>query len=152
KNCTSLRYFCVTRELLSVHRQRPRECAPILGCDCGGQMTTYAAPLRDMRFVLHEVLKASDTLTALPGFGDATADLMDAVLDECAKRCEDVLFTSNRVGDEVGCTFKDGGVTTPPGFKEAYKQYAEGGWCGLTASPEHGGQGLPETLDYLVGE
>ncbi|MGE3475045.1 MAG: acyl-CoA dehydrogenase C-terminal domain-containing protein [Rhodospirillaceae bacterium] len=115
-------------------------------------MTTYAAPLRDMRFVLHEVLGAADTLTALPGFGDASADLMDAVLDECAKLCEDVLFPINRVGDEVGCTFKDGVVTTPPGFKEAYKQYADGGWCGLTASPEYGGQGLPETLDYLVSE
>ncbi len=115
-------------------------------------MTTYAAPLRDMRFVLHEVLEAADTLTALPDFGDATADLMDAVLDECAKLCEGVLFPINRAGDEVGCTFKDGVVTTPPGFKEAYKQYAEGGWCGLTASPEFGGQGLPETLDYLVSE
>ncbi|MCA0201547.1 MAG: acyl-CoA dehydrogenase C-terminal domain-containing protein [Proteobacteria bacterium] len=115
-------------------------------------MTTYAAPLRDMRFVLHEVLEAADTLTALPGFADASADLMDAVLDECAKLCEGVLFPINRVGDEVGCTFKDGVVTTPPGFKEAYKQYAEGGWCGLTASPEYGGQGLPETLDYLVSE
>jgi alkylation response protein AidB-like acyl-CoA dehydrogenase len=115
-------------------------------------MTTYAAPLRDMRFVLHEVLSAADTLTALPGFGDATADLMDAVLDECAKLCEGVLFPINRAGDEVGCTFKDGVVTTPPGFKEAYKQYAGGGWCGLTASPDYGGQGLPETLDYLVSE
>jgi alkylation response protein AidB-like acyl-CoA dehydrogenase len=115
-------------------------------------MTTYAAPLRDMRFVLHEVFAAADTLTALPGFGDASADLMDAVLDECAKLCEDVLFPINQVGDEVGCTFKDGVVTTPPGFKEAYKQYADGGWCGLTASPEYGGQGLPETLDYLVSE
>ena len=115
-------------------------------------MTTYAAPLRDMRFVLHEVLAAADTLTALPDFGEASADLMDAVLDECAKLCEGVLFPINRTGDEVGCTFKDGVVTTPPGFKEAYKQYAEGGWCGLTASPDFGGQGLPETLDYLVSE
>jgi alkylation response protein AidB-like acyl-CoA dehydrogenase len=115
-------------------------------------MTTYTAPLRDMRFVLHEVLNAADTLTALPDFTDATADLMDAVLDECAKLCEGVLFPINRAGDEVGCTFKDGLVTTPPGFKDAYRQYAEGGWCGLTASPEHGGQGLPETLDYLVSE
>jgi len=115
-------------------------------------MTTYTVPLREMRFVLHDVFGAADTLTALPGFEDATADVLDAVLDECAKLCEGVLFPLNQVGDQEGCTFKDGKVTTPKGFKEAYKQYAEGGWCGLTADPEYGGQGLPETLDYLVAE
>ena len=115
-------------------------------------MTVYAAPLREMRFVLHDVFGAADKLTALPGFGDATADVMDAVLDECAKLCEEVLFPINQSGDAEGCTFKDGKVTTPKGFKEAYKQYAEGGWCGLTADPEYGGQGLPETLDCLVAE
>jgi len=115
-------------------------------------MTTYTAPLRDMRFVLHDVFAVADTLTKLPGHEEATADLMDAVLEECAKLCEGVLFPLNQVGDQEGCTFKDGAVTTPKGFKEAYKQYAEGGWCGLTASPEHGGQGLPETLDCLVAE
>jgi butyryl-CoA dehydrogenase len=115
-------------------------------------MTAYSVPLREMRFVLHDVFQAADTLTALPGFADATADVMDAVLDECAKLCEGVLFPLNRVGDEEGCIFKDGKVTTPKGFKDAYKQYAEGGWCGLTADPEFGGQGLPETVDYLVAE
>ena len=115
-------------------------------------MTTYSVPLREMRFVLHDVFGAADTLTALPGFADATADVMDAVLDECAKLCEGVLFPINQSGDQEGCTIKDGKVTTPKGFREAYKQYAEGGWCGLTADPEFGGQGLPETIDYLVGE
>ncbi|MSO72004.1 MAG: acyl-CoA dehydrogenase [Rhodospirillaceae bacterium] len=115
-------------------------------------MTTYSVPLREMRFVLHDVFGAADKLTALPGFADATADVMDAVLDECAKLCEGVLFPINQGGDQEGCTFKDGKVTTPKGFKEAYKQYAEGGWCGLTADPAFGGQGLPETIDYLVGE
>ncbi len=115
-------------------------------------MTTYTVPLREMRFVLHDVFGAADKLTALPGFGDATADVMDAVLDECAKLCEGVLFPINQTGDQEGCTIKDGKVTTPKGFKEAYKQYAEGGWCGLTADPEYGGQGLPETLDCLVAE
>lgn len=115
-------------------------------------MTTYTAPLRDMRFVLHEVWDAPAQLTAMPGFEEASADLLDAVLDECAKLCQDVLFPINRTGDEVGCSFQDGVVTTPPGFKDAYKQYAEGGWCGLTASPEYGGQGLPEALDYLISE
>ena len=115
-------------------------------------MTTYTAPLREMRFVLHDVFGAADKLTALPGFGDATADVLDAVLDECAKLCEGVLLPLNQTGDQEGCTFKDGKVTTPKGFKEAYKQYAEGGWCGLTADPKYGGQGLPETLDCLVAE
>ncbi len=115
-------------------------------------MTTYAVPLREMRFVLHDVFGAADVLTALPGFSDATADLMDAVLDECAKLCEGVLLPLNRTADEEGCTFEGGKVTTPKGFKEAYKQYAEGGWCGVTADPEYGGQGLPETIDYLVSE
>jgi alkylation response protein AidB-like acyl-CoA dehydrogenase len=115
-------------------------------------MTTYTAPLRDMRFVLHELFDAPAKLTALPGLEDASADVMDAVLDECAKLCEEVLFPLNQTGDQVGCTIKDGVVTTPPGFKEAYAQYAAGGWCGLTASPEFGGQGLPETLDCLIAE
>ena len=115
-------------------------------------MTVYSAPLREMRFVLHNVFHAADHLTALPGFADATADLMDAVLDECAKLCEGVLLPINRSADEEGCTFKDGKVTMPKGFTEAYKQYVAGGWCGLTASPEYGGQGLPETIDYLVTE
>jgi alkylation response protein AidB-like acyl-CoA dehydrogenase len=115
-------------------------------------MTTYTAPLRDMRFVLHEVFAAETTLTALPGLEEVTADVMDAVLEECAKLCQNVLHPLNQSGDLEGCTFKDGQVTTPKGFKEAYKQYAEGGWCGLTASPDFGGQGLPEALDYFVAE
>jgi len=115
-------------------------------------MTTYTAPLRDMRFALHEVFAAEKTLTALPGLEEVTADVMDAVLEECAKLCQDVLHPINQTGDAEGCTFKDGKVTTPKGFKDAYKQYAAGGWCGLTASPDFGGQGLPETLDYLVAE
>ncbi len=115
-------------------------------------MTTYAAPLRDMRFVLHEMCKAGDTLGTLPGFEDVGADVMDAVLEECAKLCEDVLFPLNQTGDREGCKFEGGKVTTPKGFREAYRQYVEGGWCGLTAKPEFGGQGLPEALDYLVAE
>lgn len=115
-------------------------------------MTTYTAPLRDMRFVLHELFDAPSKLSALPGFEEVGADVLDAVLEECAKLCQDVLHPLNQSGDEEGCSFKDGVVTMPKGFKEAYKKYAEGGWCGLTASPEYGGQGLPEVLDYLVAE
>ena len=115
-------------------------------------MTTYNAPLRDMRFVLHELLDVPGKLSSLPGFDEANADVMDAVLEECAKFCQEVLHPLNQSGDEEGCAFKDGAVTMPKGFKEAYKQYARGGWCGLTASPQYGGQGLPEALDYLVAE
>ncbi|TAL01702.1 MAG: acyl-CoA dehydrogenase, partial [Rhodospirillaceae bacterium] len=115
-------------------------------------MTTYTAPLRDMRFVLHEVCDAANVLSKLPGFEEVSPDLMDAVLEESAKFCEGVLFPLNQPGDQEGCTFKDGNVTTPKGFREAYRQYVEGGWCGLTASPDHGGQGLPESVAYLVGE
>src|SRR5690606_22816676 len=118
----------------------------------GSAMTTYSVPLRDMRFVLHELWGAAGVLTTLPGFEEATPDVMDAVLEECAKLCEGVLAPLNRVGDEEGCTFKDGVVTTPKGFKEAYRQYVAGGWCGLTAMPEFGGQGLPEALDCLGTE
>ena len=115
-------------------------------------MPTYTVPLREMRFVLHELFDAASTLTKLPGFEDATPDMMDAVLEECAKLCRDVLDPIRRNGDEEGCTFKDGLVKTPKGFKEAYAQYVAGGWCGLSASPEFGGQGLPETLEYFVAE
>ena len=115
-------------------------------------MPTYTVPLREMRFVLHELFDAASTLTKLPGFEEATHDMMDAVLEECAKLCQDVLDPIRRNGDEEGCTFKDGVVKTPKGFKEAYAQYVAGGWCGLSASPEYGGQGLPETLEYFVAE
>ena len=115
-------------------------------------MTTYTAPLRDMRFVLHELFDVPGALLKLPGFEEASADVLDAVLEECAKLCQEVLHPLNQSGDEEGCMFKDGVVTMPKGFKEAYKQYAQGGWCGLTASPEYGGQGLPEALDCLVAE
>ena len=115
-------------------------------------MTLYTAPLREMRFVTHEVFDAAATLTALPGYEEATPDLIDAVLEECGKICEGVLVPLNQSGDEEGCSFDNGEVTTPKGFKEAYKQFAEGGWCGLTASPDYGGQGLPELMQYLVDE
>lgn len=115
-------------------------------------MPSYTAPLRDFRFLLHDVFAAEKTLTALPGLGDVSADVMDAVLEECAKLSQDVLAPLNQVGDQEGCTFKDGAVTTPKGFKEAYKQFSDGGWCGLTASPDYGGQGLPEAIDCCVAE
>src|SRR5918999_4356333 len=101
-------------------------------------MTTYKAPLRDIRFVLHELLEAQ-TLTALPGLEEATTDLVDAVIEEGARLCENVLFPLNRTGDEEGCSFENGVVRTPEGFKEAYEQFAQAGWIGVAADPAFGG-------------
>ena len=97
-------------------------------------MTTYRAPQRDMRFVLHELLEV-ERLAALPGYADATPDVIDAVIEEGAKFCENVLFPINRTSDEQGCVYENGVVRTPGGFKEAYDRFVEGGWTGLAADP-----------------
>src|SRR5918996_3552368 len=117
----------------------------------GTDMTTYTAPLRDMRFVLHELLEVGG-LAALPGYEEATPDVIDAVLEEGARLAENVLFPLNRPGDEEGCTFENGVVRTPKGFKEAYDQFAQGGWIGLSADPAFGGQGLPAVVKVAVDE
>jgi 3-(methylsulfanyl)propanoyl-CoA dehydrogenase len=114
-------------------------------------MTTYHAPRRDMRFVLHELLEV-EQLSRLPGYEDATADVIDAVIEEGAKFCENVLFPINRTGDEEGCVYENGVVRTPAGFKEAYDRFVEGGWTGLAADPAHGGQGLPKAIKLVVDE
>ena len=115
-------------------------------------MPIYSAPTRDYKFLLHEVLNLSQ-YESLPGFSEATPDVVDAILEEGAKIAENVLAPLNRIGDEQGCTRNDdGSVTTPDGFLEAYKQFAEGGWMGLSHDPEYGGQGLPHTLGLAVGE
>ena len=97
-------------------------------------MATYKAPLRDMRFVLNEVLDVG-TISSLPKFGEVTPDLVDAVLEEAAKICEQVLFPINRSGDEEGCTYENGVVRTPAGFKEAYSSFVDGGWTNLSTYP-----------------
>src|SRR5262245_61242351 len=114
-------------------------------------MLTYKAPLRDIRFVLYDLLGAGD-LAQLPGFGEASPDLVDAVLGEAAKFCESVLLPLNQAGDREGCRFENGVVRTPSGFKEAYAAFASGGWTGLACDPAHGGQGLPEALNVVVVE
>ena len=114
-------------------------------------MASYTAPLRDMRFVYNELFSAEE-ITSLPGCEEATPDLVDAVLEEAAKLCQNELFPLNRIGDEEGCTWVDGDVTTPTGFKEAYEKYTQGGWNGLACAPEHGGQGMPGALNVLVEE
>jgi butyryl-CoA dehydrogenase len=114
-------------------------------------MAIYKAPVRDMRFVLHELLDADNAFKAL-GFEEASADVIDAILDEGAKFCETVLFPTNRIGDEEGCKFENGVVTTPSGFRDAYQALSEGGWMSLACAPEYGGQGLPNTLSVFFEE
>lgn len=115
-------------------------------------MPTYKAPIRDLQFVFHELLEADEKLSTLPGFDEVSPDLVDAILEEGAKVCEEVLQPINQSGDQEGCRFEDGQVFTPKGFKEAYNTYIEGGWPSLAANPEIGGQGLPETISFMLEE
>ncbi len=108
-------------------------------------MPTYQAPVRDIEFLLNDVFEIGKYQN-LPRFSEATPDLVSAILEEGAKIAQEVLHPLNRTGDEEGCHFEDGEVTTPKGFKEAYETFTEGGWAGLTADPEYGGQGLPNIL------
>ncbi len=114
-------------------------------------MLTYTAPLRDMRFVLHE-LHDSAGLSHLPGFEEITPDLMDTILDEAARFISATLLPLNASGDAEGCHYENGVVRTPKGFKEAYQAFVGGGWGALNADPAYGGQGLPECLGKLVEE
>ena len=114
-------------------------------------MATYTAPLRDMKFVYHELFDG-DGLQNLPGYEDFSPDVVDAVLEEAGKLAAEVLFPINRSGDEEGCVFENGVVRTPTGFKDAYDQFTAGGWTGLGADPDYGGQGAPKALNMLVEE
>ena len=117
-------------------------------------MTLYAAPLDDMRFAFYDLLGGDAKLASLPGGEALGRELIDAVLNEAARFNEQVLAPLNQSGDAEGCHYdKDtASVTTPKGFKEAYAQYVEGGWAGLTAPEAHGGQDLPHTIGLLVKE
>ncbi len=115
-------------------------------------MPQYTAPVRDTRFILDHVIGLEKYLN-LPGFQNATPDMVDAVLTEGGKICEELLFPLNKSGDEEGCVrHADGTVTTPKGFKEAYKAYMDGGWVGLSAPEEFGGQGLPHVIGSAMEE
>ncbi len=112
---------------------------------------SYQAPLKDMRFVLNELAGLGE-VAKLPGYQDATPDTVDAILEEASKFASEVLDPINLSGDREGSVWKDGGVTTPKGFKQAYRQYVEGGWGALPFSPEWGGQGLPKLVATAVEE
>ncbi|MCS0628907.1 acyl-CoA dehydrogenase C-terminal domain-containing protein [Telluria mixta] len=112
-------------------------------------MGQYVAPLRDMQFVLHEFLNVTEEFKNLPAYQEIDADIINQVLEEGAKFTQEVLFPLNHSGDREGCHYDAAtkAVTTPKGFKEAYKQYVEGGWAALACDPEYGGQGLPVSLN-----
>ena len=115
-------------------------------------MPEYKAPLRDIKFVMNELLNSEQHYANLEGAEDATPDMVDAIIGEGAKFCEQVLSPLNQVGDKEGCIWSEDGVKTPTGFKEAYQQYVEGGWPSMTADPNYGGQGLPHSLGLVMSE
>jgi alkylation response protein AidB-like acyl-CoA dehydrogenase len=114
-------------------------------------MPTYKAPLSDIRFVLEKLLDVGQ-LAALPGYGDASPDLLLSVIEEAAKLCEEVLAPLNQSGDAEGCQYENGVVRTPAGYREAYAEYARGGWPAMVAPPEFGGQGLPNITHVVLDE
>ena len=114
-------------------------------------MSTYSAPIRDMKFVLKELVDL-DAIAALPGCEEVSADLVDAVLEEAGKFAAGVLDPLNWPGDQTGAQWKDFEVKSAPGFKEAYRQFVEAGWAGVGGLPEFGGQGLPHVLSQQLSE
>ena len=115
-------------------------------------MTDYKAPLRDMNFTYFELFDYEKHWKSFPQYEETDRELVEAVFSESAKFAENVLVPLYRSGDEEGCTWSEEGVTTPKGFKEAYQQFVEAGWPSMTHDPEHGGQGLPESVGLALAE
>ncbi len=115
-------------------------------------MSEYKAPLKNINFLINDVFNFQEHYAKFPSYEDASPDMVDAILTECAKFCENELVPINQSGDKQGCHFENGEVTTPDGFKEAYNQYVEGGWQSLSFSTEYGGQGLPQSLSLIKSE
>ncbi|MFL2769417.1 MAG: acyl-CoA dehydrogenase C-terminal domain-containing protein [Rhodospirillaceae bacterium] len=114
-------------------------------------MTVYNPPLRDMRFVYHELLDGG-SLAEIKAFNDFTPDVVDAVLEEAGRFTSEVLLPLNLSGDAEGCSLENGVVRTPNGFKDAYKKFIQGGWTGIAADTKYGGQGAPAALHFLIQE
>ena len=114
-------------------------------------MAEYVAPLRDMQFVLNELV-GLEKVAKLPGCEETTEDLVNQILEEAGRFASGVLSPLNQSGDKEGSTFENGAVRTPAGFKEAYRQFSEGGWNALHFPPEFGGQGLPKIVSTPVTE
>ncbi|WP_435640606.1 acyl-CoA dehydrogenase C-terminal domain-containing protein [Micavibrio aeruginosavorus] len=114
-------------------------------------MPVYTAPLDNIRFVLNDVLGV-EKLSTLPGYEEATPDMIDQIIEGGAAICQDILFPLNQSGDKEGCTFENGVVRTPSGFKDAYKAFTEGGWTALAADPAYGGMGMPATVNFVLQE
>nr|MCU0856666.1 acyl-CoA dehydrogenase family protein [Paracoccaceae bacterium] len=113
-------------------------------------MPSYAAPLKDMQFVLHEVLKLAET--GIAGYEELDAEFTGAILGEAGRFASEVLAPLNAVGDAEGCRLENGVVRTPAGFREAFDRLREAGWPAIDCDPEHGGQGLPYIMNTTVGE
>ncbi|MET1254304.1 acyl-CoA dehydrogenase [Aliikangiella maris] len=113
---------------------------------------SYQAPLEEMNYLVKQVFNVENTLSAIDSFSEFDIELYTTVLEEAAKFSENVLLPINHEGDEIGCQFENGQVTTPPGFKEAYAEFCQSGWQGTSGDPEYGGQGLPKTIHLLIEE
>jgi len=112
----------------------------------------FTPPERDIHFLLHDVFRLPDEWQTIPALADFTADVVDAVIQEGGRVASEVLSPLNQVADSEGCTWNNGVVTTPSGFREGFASFVQGGWLGLSGNPQYDGQGMPKTLGCLVEE
>ena len=115
-------------------------------------MPQFKAPIADIQFLFEDVFNHYGHYEKFPAYAEATPDMVEAILGECAKFCENELYPLYQSGDHEGCRLEDGKVTTPKGFKEAYDLFVQGGWQGLAHPMEYGGQGMPQSVGVLKSE